>query len=209
MNRDSSDRCVRLRDRFREETAEAILAAAERVFADEGLRGARVESIAAAAGVAVGTVYNHFKDREALLQELSRSRREALIDKLDAALAAGEGQPFPEALRRFLDALFGHWATHERFLTLLVQSEGSFKQVSPKGSKARTTRQEILARIEKLIRRGQASGALRPETAEIQPAALVGMVWGLLMQAIDQQRLDRVQEQLDQAVDLFQRGAGR
>src|SRR5512142_1387741 len=100
MNRGSSNqKCVRLRDRFREETSEAILAAAEEIFAEEGLHGARMESIAAGAGVAVGTVYNHFEDREALLQELIRSRRATLVGKLDAALAEGKDLPFREALR--------------------------------------------------------------------------------------------------------------
>jgi AcrR family transcriptional regulator len=52
----------RLRERLREEAARAILAAAEEVFATDGLQ-ARMERIAEQAGVAVGTLYNHFEDR--------------------------------------------------------------------------------------------------------------------------------------------------
>ena len=80
---------VRLRQRLRAETRAAILAAAEEVFAARGLRGARMEAIASRAGVAVGTLYNHFQDREALLSALIQSRRQALLDRVDRALAGG------------------------------------------------------------------------------------------------------------------------
>ncbi len=209
MNKDSpNQKCVRLRDRFREETSEAILSAAEEVFANEGLHGARMESIAAGAGVAVGTVYNHFEDREALLRELIESRRAALVGKLDAALAEGKELPFIEALRLFIRALYSHWVAHHRFLTVLLQAE-MLKPLPPRNSKGCSTRQEIRARAEELVRRGQAAGALRPETGELQAGMLVGLTWGLLTAAVDQGRIDRVQDQLDPTVDLFLHGAGR
>ena len=44
-----------------------MLVAAEDVFAEAGLAKAHVEDIARRAGVAVGTLYNYYKDRDALL----------------------------------------------------------------------------------------------------------------------------------------------
>src|SRR5512140_1582670 len=92
---------ARLRDRLREETSRAILAAAEDVFASDGL-SARMESIAAHAGVAVGTLYNHFEDRKALVAALVRSRREALVARIDGALADVRGEPVSAQLRAYL-----------------------------------------------------------------------------------------------------------
>src|SRR5512133_2709447 len=125
MNPDSrhpSPRPVRLRDRLREATAEVILDAAEQAFAREGPK-ARMESIAARAGIAVGTLYNHFADREALWAELCRSRREALLVRLDGALAQSSALGFREALRAFLEAFLDHWTTHRAFLAVLIQAE--------------------------------------------------------------------------------------
>jgi len=48
------------------ETRGAILEAAARIFADEGLAGARTEAIAAAAGVNKALLYYYFKDKESL-----------------------------------------------------------------------------------------------------------------------------------------------
>ena len=57
----------RLRDRMREATIQALLAAAEKTLVTDGIQAAKIETIAAAAGVAVGTVYNYFEDRDHLL----------------------------------------------------------------------------------------------------------------------------------------------
>ena len=78
----------KLRQRFREATSRAVLEAAEQVFAEDGLHGASMSRIAERAGVAVGTLYNHFKDREALFNALLDQRRAELLDELDRARAA-------------------------------------------------------------------------------------------------------------------------
>jgi len=79
MNQDSDiAKPVRLRDRLREEANRAILTAAEEVFSEEGL-GARMEQIAARAGVAVGTLYNHFQDRGALVNALACSTKGVVL----------------------------------------------------------------------------------------------------------------------------------
>src|SRR3974390_3055198 len=115
MDLSSGPAPVRLRQRLRQATVEAILDAAERAFTEEGPK-ARMESIAALAGLAVGTLYNHFADREALWAGLCRPRRGALLGRLDRALERSGGEPFQAALRAFLDALAAHWQGHRGFL---------------------------------------------------------------------------------------------
>jgi AcrR family transcriptional regulator len=179
MNRDSSPaKPIRLRERLREATADAILRGAEAAFAAEGA-GARMESIAARAGIAVGTLYNHFEDREALWRAVCRASRQALLARLDAALCDGEGEPFPEALGRFVDALLAHWAEHRGFLAVMVQTEPA----APRGElgKDRSTAQEILARASRLLAAGERAGLLRPDPDGFHAAFLVGMMRQLLL----------------------------
>ena len=45
----------------------AILEAAEIVFSERGFHAARIQDIAARARIAVGTVYNHFEQKEDVL----------------------------------------------------------------------------------------------------------------------------------------------
>jgi TetR/AcrR family fatty acid metabolism transcriptional regulator len=58
------------RERSRMETRRRLLEAGARVFAEKGIARARAADISRAAGVAVGTLYLHFDDKEALLREL-------------------------------------------------------------------------------------------------------------------------------------------
>ena len=111
MNRDSAKKATapRLRTRLREATTEAIRAAAEQVLGEQGF-GARMEDIAERAGVSVGTLYNHFEDRTALLRELLRLRREDLVARLDETLAEVRGRPFRAQLERVLTVVFA-WVT--------------------------------------------------------------------------------------------------
>ena len=51
---------------------QAILDAALSVFAERGFEAARLDDVAARAGVAKGTLYLYFRDKEALFEELVR-----------------------------------------------------------------------------------------------------------------------------------------
>ncbi len=197
----ASTRAPRLRDRLREETAKAILAAAEEVFAEDGLHAARMERIAARAGVAVGTVYNHFSDREALLTALSTARCDALLRRVDAALASADGRPIAEQLRAFLDVLAEHARAHGRFLSALVQAgEGPARVHSTSG-----LLDELLVRAERVVDRGIASGELRRDDAALFAAGLIGVARTVLVLVLAGRcSFDAFAPSV---VDLFLRGA--
>ena len=90
----SSEPRLKLRDRLRGATRDAILEAAAAVFSAGGATQARMEDIAASAGVAVGTVYNYFEDRTALVTALLDARRRDMFEALDAAVSpASAGAP--------------------------------------------------------------------------------------------------------------------
>ena len=69
------------RQRSQQETRRRLLAAAIELYGEKGSAGTTIKHIATAAGVAVGTVYLHFQDSQALLHEvlklaLARLRQE-------------------------------------------------------------------------------------------------------------------------------------
>src|SRR3954463_15021581 len=96
----------RLRERFREETAAAVLEAAEDVFVEKGLHAASMGDIARRAGVAVGTLYNHFADRDALLNVLLDTRSRELLAEVDAELKKYQRGTFVDQLMAFVSTLF-------------------------------------------------------------------------------------------------------
>jgi len=203
----SNEKPIRLRERLREATADAILSAAEQAFSEEGAK-ARMESIAARAGIAVGTLYNHFADRDALWEAVCRSRREALLERLDGALEATRGAPFDAALRAFVGALHAHWAQHRAFLAVLVQSEPALSRAGARATRERTTLEELVARAGKLVRRGVAEGALREEGADLWPVLLVGMLRAVMVRDLARDPGD-AEATLQRVVAFFMTGAGR
>jgi AcrR family transcriptional regulator len=61
-----------------------LLAAASEAFADAGI-GAPIEFIAARAGVSIGTLYNHFRDRDHLIDAVLDAPLDRLRAVADAA----------------------------------------------------------------------------------------------------------------------------
>ncbi len=80
---------------------ERILDAAEQVFARHGFFAARVSAIAREAGVADGTIYLYFRNKDDLLISLFERRMEQVNALLAQAIA---GLPPVEQLRAFVEA---------------------------------------------------------------------------------------------------------
>ena len=71
---------------------QAIVEAALDEFIARGYAATRLDDVAQRAGVAKGTIYLHFKDKEALFQELVRTALVPLIGRLAAPpLLRGQG----------------------------------------------------------------------------------------------------------------------
>lgn len=68
-----------------EKRREAILAAALDEFSSRGFASARLDDVARRAGVAKGTIYLHFRDKETLFQELVRAELSPVVAMLEAA----------------------------------------------------------------------------------------------------------------------------
>jgi AcrR family transcriptional regulator len=71
------------------ERREAIIAAGLDEFIARGFAATRLDDVAKRAGVAKGTIYLHFEDKEALFQELVRTALVPLINRLAAPPVAG------------------------------------------------------------------------------------------------------------------------
>src|SRR5437588_11151215 len=70
------------------ERRDAILAAALDEFAAQGFAAARLDDVARRAGVAKGTIYLHFRDKETLFQEIIRSVLSPVVATLETVLRA-------------------------------------------------------------------------------------------------------------------------
>jgi AcrR family transcriptional regulator len=181
MNHGSESRTKvpRLRSRLRQATSDAILAAAEEAIGDKGLHAAGMGEIAARAGVSVGTLYNHFDDKDAMLAALIDVRRRDLRARIDTALGERQAEPFRAQLAAFTAALAAHFDLHRRFLRILWDEETA--RGAPLARRDSSPLAEVHERLEKLMRVGVREGALRREGATIFAIAFMGMAKVVLM----------------------------
>jgi AcrR family transcriptional regulator len=216
-----------LRQRMRETTVQAILTAAEEVFAGKGLHGAHMGEIASLAGVAVGTLYNHFADRDALLAGLLEARRAELLARVDVTMRDKTigARPFRERLRALLAAVLSHKQAHRKFFHILMQGEiGRYQETFPAACNVPlATMRELFARVDKLMKQGVREKALRADVADLAPVLFMGMVRAVTIRdAFLQDRDgdgdrgggggDRAGDLLaegDRLLSLFLEGAGR
>jgi len=88
-----------------------IVAAALQVFSEKGFAAARLEEIAARAGVSKGAIYLYFATKEDIFRAVVEQAIAPNIDQVKAALASHPG-PFPDIVR----------ALAQRFTTLIAGS---------------------------------------------------------------------------------------
>jgi AcrR family transcriptional regulator len=81
------------RQRLLDVTREDILSAARKVLAKDGPEGLSVVQVASLAGVNRGTAYQHFADRDSLLQATIESVSKGLIEAVWPPSQAARGKP--------------------------------------------------------------------------------------------------------------------
>lgn len=197
-----SDTGSRLRSRLRAETRTAILGAAERVISEDGFHTARMEKIAVDAGVSVGTIYNHFKDRSALLQALFDDRVSNLVRLLDARLVPLDGGAAGPRIEAIFEAMQEHGQVHGRFFGAVIQAYDGPARLRPPAR----VRLELTARIRRIVEDGVAGGELRPGDPDLFVETLVALARLVLTRAIEG---NGGPEESRSFVELFLRGAAR
>lgn len=87
--------------------SDRIIDAAVKVIANHGYHGAKVTAIAKEAGVADGTIYLYFKNKEHLLVELFATKMGAFIDysKQQIALSSSAGEQLHALIEAHLEQL--------------------------------------------------------------------------------------------------------
>jgi TetR/AcrR family fatty acid metabolism transcriptional regulator len=129
------------------------------VFAEKGFYTARVSDIAREAGVADGTIYLYFKNKDDLLINLFEDRMEHIIAEFRAHTSGGE-ETAVERLRRFIALHLQMVADKPRLaevLTVELRQSSKFMR-EYKAPRFR----EYLGLLGEIIEHGQRTGELDP-----------------------------------------------
>jgi AcrR family transcriptional regulator len=165
---------VALRTQMREAVRAAILDAAEELIAAKGMHAAALVQIAKKAGVAVGTLYNYFTDRDALIRALFESRRATLHPKILQAIADGRELPFEARLRRVVRGVLAAFEAHRRYVKVMIETE--HLKLAPS-----TTAKEIHAALEEVAQAGAKEGVIGMVQAELLAMLVAGAIRGIVL----------------------------
>jgi TetR/AcrR family fatty acid metabolism transcriptional regulator len=183
---------------------DAILRAAIDVFAERGYFNAQVADVARAAGVAAGTVYLYFHNKDHLLVSIfERSMRDGLAESRAAVAQLRDPR---ERLRRLAK---GHLARlgNDRNLAIVFQVElrQSTKFMERFSS---TLLRDYLGLIRAAIADGQQSGIFRSDIkATVAAKMLFGALDEMATNWILSTRRYSLEADADAVVDLFINGA--
>jgi AcrR family transcriptional regulator len=201
----------RRRDEARALFRNAILEAAEGVFAELGFHGARIQDVAERARVGVGTVYNHFAQKEDLLRALVDERTDELLGEL--APAEGDKADFAGRLAARITRMLAFFDRHRGFYALVFRyTEGDggsdeAHRILVGKSKKRIERFRTVFRT--LMEEGIADGALEPIEATHLAAFLGGAIKAFALEAVIDAAPLPPAERARLIVRLFLRGAAR
>ncbi len=141
---------------------QSIQDATMRVIARRGMSAATMQEIAEEAGVAKGTIYLYFRDRDELVEKTFERAITELHQRVDSALES-EGS-FEQKLRSLLAAKFEFFRENREFFRLYMSLR--FPEGSPQQQRRqkRTCQPQYRSRIERMsevLEKAMARGEIR------------------------------------------------
>ncbi len=166
---------------------EAILAAALDEFSLRGFEAARLDDVAKRAGVAKGTIYLYFRDKESLFQELIRAMLTPVVGSIEAM--GNVDMPLRALAERIAEFFVREvYETRRRDVIRLMMAEG------PRFPKLaefyyREVLSRIIAAMRALLARAAARGEVPPGLVDfpqiVAAPGLVAIVWSGLFERFE------------------------
>jgi AcrR family transcriptional regulator len=170
-----------------------LLAAATEAFAEHG-EDVALETVAARAGVGIGTLYRHFPSRDALIVAAYQHEVDALCTAAADLLAA---QPADAALRAWAERFADYIATKR------VMGDALRSAVTSDSPLFAVTRERILGALRLLLDAGAAAGTLR---ADVDPGDVMRVINGIWYLPGGPEWRDTVGRMLDLVIDGLRYG---
>lgn len=151
-------------------TQAAILEAAARILEQQGRDALTTNAIALLAGVSIGSLYQYFPNKEAILATLIRDKRQELLDLMRAASETGRDKPVEQAVDALIHAGMVHQFQRPRLALELEYIEPQLA-LEPE---TQALSAQMAALILPVIRR------VRPDATPQEAADIVAICKGLI-----------------------------
>ena len=102
-------------------TVDALLAATARILVKEGYDRASTNKIAIAAGVSIGSLYQYFPSKEALVAAVIERHSGEMMEEIRASLLRVAGLPLDEAVRELVRVMIDAHRIEPKLHRVLVE----------------------------------------------------------------------------------------
>ena len=151
---------------------DAIIQAAMEVFAENGYKGSAIPPIAERAGVAVGTIYRHFADKQALVNEVFR------VTKRELQITLAQGFDATRPARVLFDDFWARLTGFARQSPLAFQFMEMQDHLPYLDETSKRVEVEILSPIVDMLLTQRDTGLI---TTPMHTAPLIAMIWGAVV----------------------------
>jgi AcrR family transcriptional regulator len=155
----------------RADKAQAILAAAQRVFALRGFSQTRIEDIAQEAGVGKGTVYEYFPSKKAVFEQAVEAGMSRYMDNLIREIAVNCSPQ--EKLRRISVVHLQFIAEHRNIARIIISDPAIMSSHRGRLIKISRLAQQLVADV---IKQGIDAGVLRSVDTLFAAQAFIGVL---------------------------------
>jgi AcrR family transcriptional regulator len=156
------------------------LKAAREVFARQGFSETVIDDIAAAAGIAKGTVYLYFASKEQIyLEALLERAREVEALSREKMLAASSWQ---EKIRAYMETRLQYLSEHQDFFRIYATE---FRNMCMQGKALGAEVQDLIRQGERQVAQVLAVASARGEIRPVDPDLAAAMISDLLRGLVD------------------------
>lgn len=128
-------------------TVEAILEAAARILERDGLDALTTNAVAERAGVSIGSLYQYFPGKPAILAELIRRERAALLAGIETALSGIKSASLEAMVRALTQAAVRHQLHRAHLARALEYAEA----ILPMAAETAALTDYVVARVRHLL----------------------------------------------------------
>ena len=167
-----------------------VLGAARRLYARKGYQKTAMVEIAQASELAVGTLYQLFPSKEAILRGLLEDRMDELVARIRAAV--DEHADVRDQLRRIVETQLVFARDNADILRLYLSGWiGYDTRIRQRfGDRIDARYERYFAVLATVFKRGVETGALAPRSPRQLAVALAGLIHAVIRRGLRERRMD-------------------
>ena len=178
MSRDGIGPRKAPRQQRSQQTVDRIVEAAARVFNEAGYLGTTTNEIAADAGVSIGSLYQYFPNKDALLIEIARRHISGSLAAFDELMnGLGPKAPLGQLIGHVINLLLDQHE-HDRLHLLIAHRAPRTAEIEQELERAQ---QHMVAVADRLLRERMPERGDRPQTAQLLVAFLHAAIHDVIL----------------------------